>query len=47
MQQDPRLDKMRRALHVLLDSDDGRAEQVQKIFSLDYDANWERPKPRY
>lgn len=23
------------------------AEQVQKIFSLDYDANWERPKPRY
>jgi len=44
---DPRLDKIRRALTALLESGDSRAEQVQKIFSLDYDPNWERPKPRY
>jgi hypothetical protein len=44
---DPRLDKIRRALGALLESGDSRAEQVQKIFSLDYDSNWERPKPRY
>jgi hypothetical protein len=44
---DPRVDKVRRALKVLLDSGDARAEQVQQIFSLEYDANWEKPKPRY
>jgi hypothetical protein len=44
---DPRLDKVRRAVHVLLDDGDDRAEQVQTIFSLDYDAGWEQPKPRY
>ncbi len=44
---DPRLDRIRRALGVLLESGDGRAEQVQKIFSLDYDPSWEKPKPRY
>jgi len=27
-------------------SSGGRAERIQKIFSLDYDAEWERPKPR-
>jgi len=43
---DPRLDKVRRAVHALLDDGDDRAEQVQTIFSLDYDASWERPKPR-
>jgi hypothetical protein len=44
---DPRLEKVRRALEVLLQNGDTRAEQVQQIFSLDYDANWEKPKPRY
>jgi hypothetical protein len=44
---DPRLDKIHRALSALLESGDSRAEQVQKIFSLDYDPTWERPKPRY
>jgi hypothetical protein len=44
---DPRLDKIHRALHALLESGDSRAEQVQRIFSLDYDPNWEKPKPRY
>ena len=43
---DPRLDKIRQALEVLHDRSGGRAERVQKIFSLDYDAAWERPQPR-
>ena len=43
---DPRLEKVRRALDVLRDKDGGRAERVQKIFSLEYDSKWERPAPR-
>lgn len=43
---DPRLAKIRQALEVLQDHSDGRAERIQQIFSRDYDANWERPKPR-
>ncbi len=44
--QDPRLAKIRQALEVLLDPSGGRAERVQQIFSLGYDANWQRPQPR-
>jgi hypothetical protein len=43
---DPRVARIRQALEVLLDQSGGRAERVQKIFSLDYDPNWERPRPR-
>ena len=43
---DPRLDKIRQALKVLHDRSGGRAERIQQIFSLDYDAAWERPQPR-
>ncbi len=43
---DPRLAGIRQALEVLHDESGGRAERIQRIFSLDYDANWERPKPR-
>jgi hypothetical protein len=43
---DPRLAKIRQALEVLEDLSGGRAERIQKIFSLDYDPSWERPKPR-
>jgi hypothetical protein len=42
---DPRLDKVRRALEVLHDRSGGRAERVQQIFSLDYDPAWVRPQP--
>lgn len=45
LQSDPRLDKIRQALEVLRDLSGGRAERIQQIFSLDYDSNWERPKP--
>jgi hypothetical protein len=44
--EDPRLEKIRRALEVLHDRSGGRAERVQQIFSLAYDASWERPQPR-
>jgi hypothetical protein len=43
---DLRLEKIRRALLVLHDRSGGRAERIQQIFSLDYDPNWEKPKPR-
>ncbi len=43
---DPRLERVRRALEVLLDPSGGRAERIQQVFSLDYDSAWERPKPR-
>lgn len=43
---DSRLVKLREGLRVLADRSGGRAERIQKIFSLDYDASWERPKPR-
>ena len=43
---DPRLASIRQALDVLRDESGGRAERIQRIFSLDYDPSWERPKPR-
>jgi hypothetical protein len=44
--EDPRIDRIRQALEVLLDKSGGRAERIQKIFSLDYDPKWEKPQPR-
>ena len=43
---DPRLEKVSRALGVLQDKEGGRAERIQKLFSLEYDPKWERPAPR-
>ncbi len=43
---DPRPEKIRQALEVLHDRSGGRAERIQQIFSLEYDATWERPQPR-
>ncbi|HXG11470.1 MAG TPA: hypothetical protein VNK04_17075 [Gemmataceae bacterium] len=43
---DPRLEKIRQALEVLRDRSGGRAERIQRIFSLEYEPNWERPQPR-
>jgi hypothetical protein len=37
---DPRLEKIRQALDILKDNSPGRAERVQKIFSLEYDPDW-------
>jgi hypothetical protein len=44
---DPRVERIRQALLTLLEHDGGRAERVQKLFSLEYDPEWPRPKPRY
>jgi hypothetical protein len=46
VEEEPRLARIRQALEVLLDRSGGRAERVQRIFSLDYDPAWERPQPR-
>jgi len=44
--QDPRLTNIRQALEILQDVSGGRAERVQRLFSLGYEVGWERPKPR-
>jgi hypothetical protein len=44
--EDPRLTTIREALEVLGDQSGGRAERVQKLFSLGYDPAWEKPQPR-
>ena len=46
LESDARLARIQQALDVLQDPSGGRAERIQKIFSLDYDAAWEKPKPK-
>ena len=43
---DARLALLREGTEALLGDEPGRAERIQQIFSLPYDAKWERPKPR-
>ena len=43
---DPRLARIREALRVLLAPDGGRAERIQRVFSLDYDPDWTVPAPK-
>lgn len=43
---DPRLQQFAQALVALQEKGPGRAEKIQQIFSLAYDPNWEKPKPR-
>jgi len=45
--EDPRLARIREALDILADESGGRAERVQKLFSLDYEPGWKIPQPRY
>jgi hypothetical protein len=45
--EDARLALIREALEVLVDRSPARAERVQQIFSQEYDATWEKPKPRF
>ena len=44
---DPRLERIRRAVQMLVEQKNGRAERIQQLFSLEYDPSWPRPKPRY
>jgi hypothetical protein len=46
---DPRMSRLREALSAVLDEPADRAEQVQMIFSREYDENWQdamKVKPR-
>jgi hypothetical protein len=43
---DPRVERIRKALLTLLETEPGRAERVQQTFSLSYDPDWPRPQPR-
>jgi hypothetical protein len=43
---DPRVQKVRQALEMLLGREAGRAARVQQVFSLPYDPDWKRPQPR-
>jgi hypothetical protein len=38
---EPRIEHLREALTAVLDEPEGRAEQVQMIFSREYDENWQ------
>jgi hypothetical protein len=44
---DPRMARIREALDILSDPSGGRAERIQRLFSIDYDPNWLKPQPRY
>jgi hypothetical protein len=44
---DVRVERIRKAVAILLEQQTGRAERVQQLFSLDYDPDWQRPQPRY
>ena len=43
---DPRRQRIQEALALLQQKNGVRAEAVQLLFSLAYDAAWEKPKPR-
>lgn len=45
--QDVKIGRIMEALKILQGSSAHKAEQIQKLFSLPYDANWEIPAPRY
>jgi hypothetical protein len=44
--EDPRMAKIRQALDVLKDPQAAKAERIQQIFSIPYDATWKIPAPR-
>jgi len=44
---DPRAARIDKALEVLLSDAPNKAELIQQLFSLDYDPDWKRPKPRF
>lgn len=43
---DPRVTRIREALGVLMEPGSGRAERIQRVFSLDYDPGWAVPAPK-
>jgi hypothetical protein len=47
LQSDPRAKKLAEAIAVLGSDAPNKAELIQQIFSLEYDPNWPRPRPRF
>jgi len=43
---DPRLERIQQAIRTLGEVGPDRAAHVQELFSLPYEADWERPTPR-
>ena len=46
VQSDARLANLRKAIEALLSKPNGRAEELQHIFSLAYDPEWKKPEPK-
>lgn len=46
VQADPRVANIRKAIETLLAKPNGRAEELQHIFSLAYDPEWKKPEPK-
>ncbi|GIW79469.1 MAG: hypothetical protein KatS3mg105_1276 [Gemmatales bacterium] len=46
VENDPRLVRIREAIAVLGDQSGGRAERIQRIFSLEYEPGWRMPEPK-
>jgi hypothetical protein len=44
---DPRAQKLRQAIELLLGDAPNKAELLQELFSLPYDPQWQRPQPRF
>jgi hypothetical protein len=44
--EDPRMTRLRDGMKAILELPAGRAEEVQRIFSLPYDSTWPVPQPK-
>jgi hypothetical protein len=44
---DPRIERIQKALAVLMSDAPNKAEAIQQVFSQEYDAAWKRPQPRF
>jgi len=44
---DPRLGRIEEAMRAVQEKGPGRAAAIQRIFSLEYDEAWQKPKPRF
>jgi hypothetical protein len=44
---DPRSEKIDKALGILMSDAPNKAELIQQLFSLAYDPEWVRPRPRF
>ena len=45
VEHDPRLERLRLGLQILLDDSGGRAQRIQRIFSREYSPEWRNTEP--